>query len=370
MGHRNQNGALTGIVFSQKYPFRNLVFQGGGVKTLAYQGALAVLEKQAILPQIERVAGASAGALVAMLVSLRLSVTETIDTFNSVDFSRIPTLKSVKDIAWQPPKFIERELDWLTANFDAVRRLAYRYGWYANDWGYNWLQETIAAHCHGNGRATFADFRTCGFRDLHVVATNISQRAIHVFSVDSTPDVAVADALLMSQSLPIFFEAVQFDGAGFGQGDFYGDGGILNNYPIQLFDTPAHLFDPAWFVNGVNWETLGCRLYTPPDCPGRQRPITSLISYIANLLEATILAQDVGFDSNQVDKLRTISINNRCVLLTDFHVNAREDVETYQKLVASGREAAEAFLTNYRTPTANQLAKLRRILDKLHFAAS
>ena len=31
------------------YPFRNLVFEGGGVKGIAYVGAMKVLEKQEIL---------------------------------------------------------------------------------------------------------------------------------------------------------------------------------------------------------------------------------------------------------------------------------------------------------------------------------
>ena len=57
-----------------RYPFRNLVFQGGGVKASAYHGALRVLEDEEILPQIERVAGASAGAVVAALLSMHLDV--------------------------------------------------------------------------------------------------------------------------------------------------------------------------------------------------------------------------------------------------------------------------------------------------------
>ena len=61
-----------------KYPFRNLVLQGGGAKALAYHGALRVLEDEKILPQIERVAGASAGAALAALVSMRLDVDEII----------------------------------------------------------------------------------------------------------------------------------------------------------------------------------------------------------------------------------------------------------------------------------------------------
>ena len=43
--------------------FRNLVFEGGGVKGIAYAGAVAVLEDKGILPGIRRVAGTSAGAI-------------------------------------------------------------------------------------------------------------------------------------------------------------------------------------------------------------------------------------------------------------------------------------------------------------------
>ena len=43
------------------YHFKNLVFEGGGVKGIAYVGAMEVLDKEGILNNIERVAGTSAG---------------------------------------------------------------------------------------------------------------------------------------------------------------------------------------------------------------------------------------------------------------------------------------------------------------------
>ena len=61
------------------YPFRNLVFEGGGVKGIAYSGALAVLEERGILPQIRRVGGASAGTINAALLALGYSLGEIRD---------------------------------------------------------------------------------------------------------------------------------------------------------------------------------------------------------------------------------------------------------------------------------------------------
>ena len=60
------------------YHFKNLVFEGGGVKGIAYVGALEVLDKEGILKNIKRVAGTSAGAMVAVLVGLNYTATEKI----------------------------------------------------------------------------------------------------------------------------------------------------------------------------------------------------------------------------------------------------------------------------------------------------
>jgi len=38
------------------YPFRNMVFEGGGVKGIAYVGALEALKEKGILQDITRVA--------------------------------------------------------------------------------------------------------------------------------------------------------------------------------------------------------------------------------------------------------------------------------------------------------------------------
>ena len=51
--------------------FRNLVFEGGGVKRIAYVGAMKVLEQKLILKDIKRLGGTSAGTIYAVLVACR-----------------------------------------------------------------------------------------------------------------------------------------------------------------------------------------------------------------------------------------------------------------------------------------------------------
>ena len=68
------------------YNFKNLVFEGGGVKGIAYGGALEELEKRNILNGITRVAGTSAGAINACLLALGYSYKEVSDIIAQTSF--------------------------------------------------------------------------------------------------------------------------------------------------------------------------------------------------------------------------------------------------------------------------------------------
>jgi len=331
-----------------QYPFRNLVFQGGGTKSFAYHGVIPVLEDVGILGQIERVGGSSAGAMIATVLSWRLSAAESIAIFRTLDYSKIPGLKTAVHM---PSRLINSNFSReFVHNVDGLNRLLRHYGWYDSEYAYTWLQETIAGQL-GHARATFADFQAHGCRDLHVVVTNISQHRLEVFSAATTPHTAVADALLLSQSIPLFFAAPQFDGQKFGQGDFYGDGGILSNYPLHLFDGVQYEKDNSYYKNSINWQTLGCRLFTPPGCPNAgRRPITNIATYLSNLFETGMESQITSHERHPMDRRRTIDVSNCCISATDFNVQPRPENETYQKLVQAGETAVRAFLDSYIPP--------------------
>jgi NTE family protein len=348
-----------------RYPFRNLVFQGGGAKALTYHGALRALENEEILPQIERVAGASAGAVLAGLLSMRLDVDEIIEVYQTFDFDQITAARSgsMPDRT-STPGFLRRELERLQNSFASVTRLTSKFGWYSSEYSYQWMQDVVAKYGRGDGKATFAQFRQWDFRDLYIIVTNLTTHSSEVFSADTTPHVAVVDALLMSQALPVFFEAVQFDGQEIGQGDFYSDGGILINYPLQIFDERPFAWRNRWFVNGVNWETLGCRMYTPEDCPKRSGQITNLLTYIQNVLEAVIETQAATYQLSKATQRRTIDISDCCVRSTDWDVRPYPHDERYRRLVRAGEMAALHYLDNYKPPVIKPLLPFSWYLDR------
>jgi NTE family protein len=232
----------------------------------------------------------------------------------------------------------------------AVNRLLSRYGWRSTGPFLQWLEDTIATQCDGNGRTTFAEFSDRGFRELHVITSNLSTRKIEVFSNERTPDVAVADAVLMSSLIPLYFESLRFDGTRFGAGDFYADGGILLNYPINLFDDPAYVFDKRWFFGGVNWETLGCRTYTPSDSDHRTSSIGHVVGYISTVVESLMETQAIAYEHSAVDRFRTINISNCGVSTTDFQIRADENDARYHSMREEGRMTAQAYLDAYNPP--------------------
>jgi NTE family protein len=343
------------------YPFRNLVFQGGGVKAFAYHGVLPVLEEEGILTNIQRIAGSSAGALLATLLSFRLDAENTIELFKTVNYAKIAQVNEDLDLPDRLPRSLERELGKLKGRMGLVIRFFREYGFYANDYALEWLMDTIASHCKGNGRATFTDFKEYGFRELSIVVTNISTHKAEVFSAKTTPKVSVADAVLISGSIPFYFEAPQFDGEQFGRGDYYADGGVLSNYPLHVFDDPKYEKGNHHFQHGVNWETLGCRLFTPEDCQPQKETIRNMIDYIENLFETMAEVQEVSFESRLVDRLRTIDISNCGVKTTDFSITPNETDPRYVELVQAGETATRDYLENYKRSSD----KLYAIKEKL-----
>lgn len=330
------------------YPFKNLVFRGGGMKGTAYTGALEILEKEGILQQIKRVAGSSVGAITATLVSFNLSFSETLELIESLDFKQVPQLRSENresEPEWLP-KFLSKEIMKITGDFEAVQRLMTKYGWYSSEYFNNWIKKIIANYCDGNPDATFQDFRNFGHKDLFVVSANMSKLEISIFSADSTPNFPVAQAVRMSMSIPLYFEVMRYNGEKFGEGDYYVDGGLLKNYPLHIFDHPKYQENNVWYENGVNWETLGFYLYTNAEKVSETKKIENFKDFISHLYESyNISLQIAEIDNNPIDQKRSVRIDTLGVSSTDFHLTKND--QKFIDLVDEGRKATINYLKNY-----------------------
>lgn len=301
------------------YPFENLVFQGGGVKGIAYVGALGVLEQQGILERIERVAGTSAGAITATLLAVRLTPTELRNLMGNLQF------ENFKDDG-------------------SDLRVLRRYGYYKGDYFLDLMRCLINHQTRKDSptkpepTVTFEELarrelaRGGKARELRLFATDLTTGEIQELSLEKTPDLEIALAARMSMSIPLFFAAIERDG------NVFVDGGVLDNYPIIAFDGDEH-----HDADGERRKkTLGFTLLSPTQ--GDPVKIRNLLEYSESLVETVLNVQvdDLLVDARNL--ARTVGINDLDVPTTAFDLSPM----TKQALIDSGIECTCSFLKHWR----------------------
>jgi NTE family protein len=334
------------------YDFRNLVFEGGGVKGIAYLGALEVLDDKEILPAIGRIGGTSAGAINAILLGLGFSRKETKDILWSLDFNEF------MDDSWGVVRDTERLIE--------------RFGWYKGDYFRNWIGKLIREKT-GNSESTFADIESLkekrGFKSLYFMGTNLSTAFSEIFSAEHTPRMCVADAVRISMSIPLFFAAKRS-----ARGDVYVDGGVLDNYPIKLFDRRKYLdsgnySEPDYYqrINSqlqdmarpissyvYNKETLGFRLDTKEEIsvfrdhaePPHEK-VANFFDYTWALVHTTLEAQQSSHLHSD-DWARTVYIDTLGVSTTDFDLSDSRK----KALIKSGKDGTTKYFEWFDGPEA------------------
>lgn len=190
------------------------VFSGGGIKGFALVGAFEVLEEKGY--QFERVAGTSAGAILASFVAAGYTAKEIEKLLDELDLETF--LDARKFII--PLPFMK----WL--------RLYKRLGVYEGKALEQWIFDKLAQ----KGIYSFADLPEGA---LKIVASDLTNGKMLVLPDDlehygvSAKSFPVARAVRMSCSIPFFFEPIKMK---VGTDDtIIVDGGVLSNFPMWLF---------------------------------------------------------------------------------------------------------------------------------------
>jgi NTE family protein len=334
--------------------FRNLVFEGGGVKGLGYIGAMEALEARGYLKDIRRVGGTSAGAINALLFALDLDIKTQWEEMQQLDFNKF------KDRSWLP----------IAGLFNVFSK----FGWYSGDFFTSWIEGLILKKL-GKRDATFAELKAATGKELYVVSTNLSTGFAEVFSYERHPNMAVAKAVRMSMSIPLFFTA-QWRNPG---PNLFVDGGCVLNYPVKLFDREKYIYPGEEYAKSdavkesyykdhnltiqnnkaispyfYNKQTLGLRLDTKEEIaiyrynePGAAREIKGFKDYIAALLTTLMLAQE-NQHIHSDDWQRTVYIDCLDVKVTSFDIKEAKKTE----LIESGRTCAKTYF-DWFTAAAN-----------------
>jgi NTE family protein len=191
------------------------VFSGGGLKGFALVGAYQVLEEKGY--QFQRLAGTSAGAILACFIAAGYSAKEIEIMLDEQDFQAL--LDPRKTIIPLPL------MKWFL--------LYWRLGLYQGKALENWFLEKLAA----KGVYTFSDLPP---GSLKLIASDLTNGKMIVLPDDlegyglSAATFPIARALRMSCGIPFFFEPVRLK---VGSGDtIVVDGGVLSNFPMWIFE--------------------------------------------------------------------------------------------------------------------------------------
>jgi NTE family protein len=276
---------------------RNLSFEGGGVKGMAYAGFIFGLEEAAIMKNILQVAGTSAGAITAALVSLRYTAGEIHDIMMKTDFST----------------FEDSENPF---------RIATQYGIYQGDVFLSWMKERIKGMI-STPDATFAEFEKAGCIDLHIFAYDVTDERLIRFCAKTTPQVIVAEAVRASMSIPFFFKGFQFS-TGHPNDHIHVDGGTVYNYPVDAFDT-----------DGPNPQTLGAFLRGVPSPAGVR--YNELIKFTRSIFNGILDSQNINLYTNKEQLARTVQIPSLGISATDFSLTGDQKQALYDSGLASIR---------------------------------
>lgn len=235
-----------GIVQSQNQTasFENLVFEGAGIRGIAYCGALMELDERGLLAGVKRVAGTSSGAITASLLSVGYTPGEIYQIIGNTDFG----------------EFNDGKLWFIGGIYRTKKNL----GWYKGDRFLEWLHRLIEAKT-GNSNITFRELAERAqsdhtFKELLIAATSLNHQVTLLFHKDNYPDMCIANAVRASMAVPLYFEPVIIDEKGkvvdqknmLPQHHICVDGGFTANFCIQAYDHTAE--------NGKIASTLGLRI--------------------------------------------------------------------------------------------------------------
>ena len=255
----------------------DLVFEGGGAKGMIFVGACEEFFGRG--HSFDRLLGTSAGAITATLLAagytpaemrnalvekgpdgksvfagfmgppaaftdeeLRTSATQRL--LDEVDFKLVPELFE----KWLDEKLLKALA--ASGSFRHVLGLIERGGWFAADRFVSWLSAKLDSGESAGGARNFSgmtldEFFSATKVELSVVASDTTDGGILVLNHRTAPDCPVVWAVRMSMSIPLVWDEVIWQST---WGKYLGhdmtdhaivDGGLLSNFPIELFISDA-----------------------------------------------------------------------------------------------------------------------------------
>jgi NTE family protein len=313
----------------------DLVLEGGGVKGTGLVGAITALTSAAEPYTFHRVAGTSAGAIVASMLAAGYTAAEMNTVMTDLDFSQFE----------DNPGIFERHFEQVGQGLGLILHEGLFMGQFLHDW----IKQILAAknvHTWGDlkdndpGSSLPPEQRY----KLIVIVSDVSRgrmlrlpwdyQTLLGVDPDSQP---VADAVRSSAGIPFFFRPFHMKAnpdLTHGHGEILcTDGGMLSNFPVSIFDRTDGK-PPRWPTFGLK---LSAHLTVAQDIFD---PDADAIQLAKSLLTTMQKAHDQIYVDQASVASRTIFVDTTGYNATNFHLTAADK----QKLFSNGLAAGKKFL--------------------------
>ena len=324
----------------------DLVLEGGGVKGIGLAGAVLTLDQAGY--RFRRVAGTSAGAIAAAIIAALNKAGKPVgklqDYLQEVKFEQFMATSHMRAVL---------------GGLGDAEHLLLHMGLYDGDYLLDWLGGVLS----DIGITHFGDLRlddggadqtwTARQRYSLVVHTSDITRGKLVrlpwdyinYGLDADHQ-RIIDAVRASMSIPFFFEPVRIraaavtadvaDVAAAAGRVTWVDGGLLDNFPVDVFDRT----DGA----EARWPTIGIKLSAQQTSIAGGHGTDSVASEAIACLE-TVLDNACRYYIPPDKATRTIFIDNAGIKATDFGITP----EQQQTLFENGQNAARDWLNQQQS---------------------
>jgi len=179
-----------------------LVFSAGGIKFIAFVGAMKALSKKKLLGNIHTYVGVSAGAIFSYFLNLGYT--------------------------WQELYKIGMDFNFSQFNQFDIENFFDKYGLNDGEKIINFMKKlTIDKNLNEN--ITFLDLYNTTHKKLIISATCITDSKLEYFDYINSPNMKVLKAIRLSLSIPYYFTTEKYNGK------LYVDGAVLEHLPLSLF---------------------------------------------------------------------------------------------------------------------------------------
>ena len=268
-----------------------LVFSGGAMKGYCFIGVLKFLEEHDCIKNINHLIGTSVGSCISLLINIGFTSDELTQLMSQIDIFKYYNLKS-----------------------DTILNIFDTYGINCGNDLIHSLKIIIKKKL-GKDNITFKELYDKTNIKLTMIGCHLNTMNTILYNHETSPDMNVIDALRISISVPIIFDPVKING------DYYVDGGLTNNYAIDIFDKDID-------------NTLGILLDDTTKII-----INSFDSYMMSIILSS-------FNSQNIIKKKQYKNNTICIQVAINSMDFSMSIDTKKELIQYGYTIIKDYYTD------------------------